>query len=94
MGWWMMDLDGIETSSGKKASLVMGDGPADTMGAALQEIIDEYKAAWERPPTVDELRECFEFVLGGVKEELEPEVKRPKGRRGRPDGARIARRTS
>lgn len=58
MGWWEIsserDID--EPCYG-------GDGPADTMGSALDAIALQYRQAWGRWPYVEELRACFNFVL-------------------------------
>lgn len=41
-----------------------GDGPADLMGAALNDIAHLYQEEWGRPPFLEELEACFNFVLG------------------------------
>jgi hypothetical protein len=53
MGWWSID--------GMEGGRVMGDGPADIMGAALEKIQKEYQEDWGRPATKTELRACFNF---------------------------------
>jgi hypothetical protein len=45
-----------------------GDEPADIMGAALDTIADAYHLAWNRNPTLDELRAVFNFVIGPDRE--------------------------
>lgn len=71
MGWWRID-DSDETSEGlfnaipgknSAAAEYSGDGPADIMDLALEKIIKEYKDAWGRVPTRNELIASFEFSL-------------------------------
>ena len=42
-----------------------GDGPADIMSAALDDIESEYIKAWKRKPTYQELLDCFHFCIKG-----------------------------
>lgn len=85
MGWWEMtntkfggiDLDkALRRSQGKKVApntgLVMGDGPADIMGAALHKIVRQYKRDWGREPTRREIKACFNFCFGGISDDLKP----------------------
>jgi hypothetical protein len=41
-----------------------GDGPADIMGATLQDLDLEYRRAWGRPVTYEEMQAVFRFCTG------------------------------
>lgn len=45
-----------------------GDGPADTMGAAIHAIAKQYYETWGRWPYYEELVACFNFCANGYKE--------------------------
>lgn len=49
-----------------KDLLYNGDGPADVMGVALVKIFGLYEEAWQRSPSKEELRACFNFVVNGM----------------------------
>jgi 2'-5' RNA ligase len=51
------------------ASLYNGDGPADTMDGALDDINLQYWTAWGRPATYEELVAVFDFCTGPMKDE-------------------------
>jgi hypothetical protein len=64
MGWW-----GIEDESAPslldslgRGALVIGDGPADIMYAAVEKIVEEYEREWDRKPRLRELRAVLNFV--------------------------------
>lgn len=64
MGWWNSDPDG--------ASLVLedtgnywGDGPADVMDAALEDIKKQFQETWARPPKLSELIAGVKFAASG-----------------------------
>jgi len=61
MGWWSQDDSGFSfTGDGET---VWGDGPADTIDLALEEIRREYETAWGRPPTKQEIISGLRFSL-------------------------------
>jgi len=47
--------------------LYNGDGPADVMGGAFKEIEKQYKEAWGREPTSEEVQAVFNFCFNGWK---------------------------
>lgn len=76
MGWWAISGEngGIDFTSKQEGTprdkvLVGGDGPADIMGGAVQEIAQLYKETWERCAKMEELRACFNFVTAPWVEE-------------------------
>lgn len=50
----------------KTDELYNGDGPADLMDTALDQINKRYIAAWGRPAKEDELKAVFNFCVGGM----------------------------
>jgi len=42
----------------------MGDGPADTLGVAIENIVRQYLDEWKRPPPMVELDAAWRFVSG------------------------------
>ncbi len=62
-GWWRTDETGGIKPDGV---LIGGDGPADVMGDAIDEIIGLYHRRWGRDPTAEELSAVLQFVLGGL----------------------------
>jgi len=78
MGWWKIDsvenggIDWRWDSGSNNVSAVPGkhpveleyggDGPADVMSKAVDKIWEQYKKAWGRSPTRNELQACFNFV--------------------------------
>jgi hypothetical protein len=69
MGWWEQNEQGVSFADAEGEEMVWGDGPADTMGAAVDEIVAEFERDWDRKPTKAEIRAGLEFVLGGYKDE-------------------------
>lgn len=65
-GWWSINPDTGSVLYPPQAEDAgyMGDGPADTMGAALDNIVQQYLDEWERPPTMVELDTAWRFVTG------------------------------
>jgi hypothetical protein len=55
MGWWSCDDIGKH---------VIGDGPADIMGPAVEKVVKEYETEWGRKPTMFELYRLIDFVTG------------------------------
>jgi hypothetical protein len=79
MGWWQIasPTGGIDWSQpsirdvAKPEPMYGGDGPADSMGIAVDEIISQFEETFERKPYRAEIRATLDFVLGGYEEELE-----------------------
>jgi hypothetical protein len=61
MGWWK--VEGTQN--------MIGDGPLDTLGAAVREIVGAYEAAFKRRPSGPE----WEALLLGVLGAEEPEAR-------------------
>lgn len=61
MGWWK--VEGTQN--------VIGDGPLDTLGEAIREIVGAYDAAFKRRPS----RAEWEALLLGVLGTEEPEAR-------------------
>lgn len=59
MGWWTSNQEGNSFAPVRdrhpNTVILWGDGPADLMGAAIQQIDAEFENEWGRKPTVDEL---------------------------------------
>ena len=75
MGWWKISLSGsggfsLEDTESEGEDLYNGDGPADILGAALDEVIQDYQNSWGREPYKEELESAFKFVADGL--ELRP----------------------
>lgn len=65
MGWWSTNKDGVSFATNDEgAEMYWGDGPADAIDTALDEIDRQFKAAWHRTPTIDELVAGLRFSLG------------------------------
>lgn len=61
-------------------ALYNGDGPADIMGAAFEDVNRAYLEAWGRPASPTEMQAVFEFVFGGFQSRPEgylPKEMRP-----------------
>jgi hypothetical protein len=54
MGWWN-SAPGGESLMPYETGLMWGDGPADIMDRAIEEIAVAFKRDLGRPPTLDEL---------------------------------------
>lgn len=68
MGWWRTGKDGSSLHI-EETGLVWGDGPADIMDNALDEIVTEFLAAYNRKPSRTELEAGLLFSLGSYEEE-------------------------
>ena len=64
MGWWRQDKDG--NSFVEDSEMIWGDGPADTVGDAIEAVIAEFIADVGRRPTRDEIHAGINFCLGGL----------------------------
>jgi hypothetical protein len=68
-------VPGAETEENQ---LYNGDGPADTMGDAIQKIAKMYIDAWGRPPRVEELEAVFNFVFNPYRHGKPTDYQSPK----------------
>ncbi len=71
MGWWGIEDENAPSllDSMGRGSLVIGDGPADIMSAAVEKIIEEYERQCGRNPRMSELRAILNFVAPSDLEE-------------------------
>jgi hypothetical protein len=60
MGWWEQNPDG--ESFGEGGGL-WGDGCADVIADAIDKIVIEFQADWDRQPSKAEIRRGLEFSL-------------------------------
>jgi hypothetical protein len=60
MGWWSAG-DGDER---------LGDGPLDVLSDAVEEIVHQYRRAWQRPPRKAEWAAMLKAVLGNEERHL------------------------
>lgn len=67
MGWWNQGSDGSSLHE-EDTGLTWGDGPADTFGDALDNVVVQFQSALGRNPTKAELRAGLEFTLGPYEE--------------------------
>lgn len=67
MGWWSQTTEGNAPRDGE-AGLAWGDGPADILDVALDEIASAFRSDLGREPTKAELRAGLEFSLLSVEE--------------------------
>ena len=58
MGWWTTNEEGV---SFVESELSWGDGPADILDEALEQIDKEFIEAWGRPATTEELLAGLKF---------------------------------
>lgn len=67
MGWWQTDVAGHSFGGppDEQPDMCWGDGPADVLSSALDDVARQYVAAWGRQPTLRELRAGLEFALLG-----------------------------
>ena len=68
MGWWRAGKDGSSLHL-EETGLVWGDGPADIMDDAIEAIVTQFREAYGRKPTRDELEAGLKFSLGAYEEE-------------------------
>jgi len=71
MGWWEQDDEGNSFALG--SGMYWGDGPADIMDGAIEQIVAEFMRpdGPRRKPTIAELKGGLLFALGNYEE---PEV--------------------
>lgn len=65
MGWWTQNKQGHSFAVNEDVEMVWGDGPADILDGAINEITARFQESYGRDPTRDELRAGLEFSLGG-----------------------------
>lgn len=65
MGWWSSDANGSSLQF-EETGLLWGDGPADQIDKAIDEITREFETAWGRKPKRLELEAGFKFSLNGL----------------------------
>lgn len=81
MGWWSITDKNGGISPFGNIGLYNGDGPADILDNAVQEVIREYEKAWGRKPYIQELQAAWNFSTGVVfEDELENAPKDNKGK--------------
>jgi len=73
MGWWSISDKGGGISPFGNIGLYNGDGPADTLDNAIEEIIKEYEEAWGRKPYTQELQAVWNFCTRIIELENAPE---------------------
>ena len=62
-------INAIPGKHDPKQMMYNGDGPADIMGTALDEITEEFNKAWGRNPCYEELLACFNFCANPMYED-------------------------
>lgn len=67
MGWWKQNPQAswIAVDREDGPELLWGDGPADELDHAIDNIVKHFQEKWGRRPTKDEMRAGLEFSLGG-----------------------------
>lgn len=63
MGWWNAGRDGSSLHE-KPTGLIWGDGPADIIDQAIDEIISVFRRDWNRDPTLQEMKSGILFSIG------------------------------
>lgn len=64
MTWWETTRSGRSNLFHEEGTgLVWGDGPADVVAAALDDIDKEFRERWGRAPLLAEIRAGLEFSL-------------------------------
>lgn len=74
MGWWIQNPEGHSLQC--EGDLKWGDGPADIMGPALDQIFAEFREAYGRDPVEAELKAGIMFSARPM---LEPVRERSRG---------------
>jgi hypothetical protein len=64
VGWWSQDKNGF--SFAEDSDMIWGDGPADTIGEAIDSIVAEFVEDTGRRPTRDEIHAGLDFSLRAV----------------------------
>ena len=81
MGWWSITDKNGGISPFGNIGLYNGDGPADILDNAVQEVIKEYEKAWGRKPYIQELQAARNLSTGvAFEDELENAPKDNKGK--------------
>jgi hypothetical protein len=62
MGWWNSGADGSSLHE-EDTGLSWGDGPADTMDEAIEQIVEEFLSTWGRKPLRAEIEAGLRFSL-------------------------------
>lgn len=69
MGWWSTNRGGYSFAEEEGEEMVWGDGPADLLDNAIDEIDKEFIETWGRPATTHELvagmRFCYPYIQFG-----------------------------
>lgn len=74
MGWWTQNKKGHSFAENEDGiEMVWGDGPADAMDNAIDQIVADFERVEGRRPTKDEMRAGLEFSLGGDEEVGRPQ---------------------
>ena len=63
MGWWTQNEEGVSFATAEGAEMIWGDGPADIMANAVDEIVAEFQAHTSRAPTKAEIAAGLKFHL-------------------------------
>jgi hypothetical protein len=63
MGWWNSGKDGSSLEF-RSDNHYWGDGPADVMDAALDNIRQQFRSEWGREPSLSELLAGVKFSAG------------------------------
>jgi len=66
MGWWSISKEkaGIDWTGETDTGMYNGDGPADIMGPAVDELVKLFEEEWGRKPYMAELIAAVKFVAG------------------------------
>jgi hypothetical protein len=75
MGWWNSKANGASLQQ-RDTGLLWGDGPADYMDAALDNIVKLFWSENLRPPTKAELKAGLLFSLGCYDEPTKTQVRK------------------
>ncbi len=59
MGW-------LESEHG-----IIGDGPLDIIGDAIEAVKEEYNRGLDREPTLEEIRDVFNYVMAPLEKQVE-----------------------
>lgn len=63
MGWWQQNRRGESFAINEGPEMVWGDGPADILADACDEIAADFLRTFDRLPTNGEIRAGLEFHL-------------------------------
>jgi hypothetical protein len=62
MGWWLTNEEGHSLL--EEGEMIWGDGPADTLSNALDDIVGQFEQKWGRKPSVAEIIAGVRFSMG------------------------------